>query len=180
MPKFVVKNKEEAEPNYYYEIIFEKKLSDEDGDTEMEIVDKQFKSKYEAMGYVKENHQDELDRVDYRIVINSVINKSDGTQVKEKSWYVKDYDEPYYQYTFAGTQFEYKRIITVAGGGLMCGFNGNSYATVEVIYHTAEDMENDAIAIIEYCEYGENPTREHLGNAIEFSPDGNSFRVYQS
>jgi len=173
MPKFVVKNKEE-EPNYYYEIVFEKTFSDDDGDTEMEIVDKQFKDEFEAMQYIIENYQKELDFEDYRIVINSVDTIKCGTQVKEEVNEVKDYGESYYQYTPAGTSFEFKRIHKVAGGGMM---NGNSYATIEVIYETAEDMENDDVYEVYYCEYGPNPCKDYVGNCIEISPDGYSFRV---
>ena len=165
----------EAEENYYCEIVFESALADDDGNTEKEIVDKQFKDEFEAMGYIRENHQKELDFEDYRIVINSVDTLKCGTQVKEELIEVKDYGESYYQYVPVQTSFECKRIYNVARGNIITP--GNSYATIEVSYNSIEDMENDDDYEVEYCEYGENPFRDYVGNCIEISPDGYKFRV---
>ncbi len=85
--------------------------------------------------------------------------------------------ETEYDFCGYGLDKEYVVKITVSGGGMM---NGNAYATVECIYKSEEDYENDPQDVplgIYYCEYGKNPIREYRGNTIEFADDGDRFNI---
>jgi hypothetical protein len=69
------------------------------------------------------------------------------------------------KFAFTAYGCEFVRVINVAGGGLM---NGNAYATIEINYTNAD---LDEVKSVYYCEYGRNPSRNKIGDDIEWGED---------
>ena len=90
---------------------------------------------------------------------------------------MSDNEEKQYEFCGYGRESLYIVKITVAGGGMM---NGNAYATVEMVYKSEEDYENEPdCAECYYCEYGKAPSRKYIGNKVIFAEDGDHFDVVE-